>query len=113
MRNESKDKDADREIKKEIQEIQTSLNDLSLAYEKIKARNNEVAGEEQREREQEDIQVGDKVRITNNIKRNQEREGIVIKINDRSGFFTVRGHKKSMDVRRLRKNLKKIEKFSI
>ena len=94
-----------KEVDKAIEEIKRGLTHLSLALNKVKASENF----EKRQSQQRLIRVSDKVQITNNIKKGQAREGVVVKINKKSGFVTVSGRNNSGDVRRLRKNLRRLD----
>ena len=96
------------DIYEAIKEIQRGLKHLSLALKEEKTRENVKEKKIQRRH----IQLGDKVHITNNIRKGQEREGEVVKINEESGFITVSGKNNSGNTQRLRKNLRRIDSYS-
>lgn len=59
--------------------------------------------------EEEDLQVGDRVRIRN-PKVGQVRKGLIVAINPDSNFVTVRGEGifRGREIRRLKKNVERI-----
>ena len=97
-----------KEIEEAFQEIQKGVDNLQIALKKKETEKIDKRKEIRKER----IYVGDKVRIKSNIQKTQEGEGTVIRMKKDSGFITVLGRKGTGTIRRLEKNLKKIDSFT-
>jgi|SRR5210317_967434 len=94
----------DKDINQRIDLLQQELEELRLAV------TNRRRG--RRERENDDVKVGDKVAITNNIRRDQEREGTITRYNKETRRVTVTGKRTGQKIIRDVKNVRKIQEFS-
>ena len=87
-------------IMTKIEEIEEQLKLLRLL----------VEGQE--EREDHDITIGDKARITNNIRPAQEMEGTVTRYNRDTNRVTIKGRTTGKKMVRARENITKIKEFT-
>ena len=99
------------QIEQLIERLEKDFSDLKLAVRRIKSERT-TAPRATSGRTTQELEVGCKAKITNNIGPFQEREGKVIRLNKETDRVTVQGRRRKGKVVRATRNVIRIERYT-
>ena len=102
------------QVEQLIERLEKDFKDLKLAVRKIKEDTTTATrtARAPNQRTTQELEIGCKAKITNNIRPFQEREGKVVKLNRETDRVTVQGRRRKGKVIRALRNVTRIERYT-